>query len=948
MAYQNRHTGIPQRIVAYIAVFAVLLLSTLSTYARDVKILDAQSGLPGDNVQEIFTDSKGLMWIGTNEGLHCYNGSDIISFEPKERGAQRAVAHVIELHDGSIMLGTRGGLCRVNIEEQRYDVIHDNVNIVNALCIVSDTLIVGSRNGLWIYHNDNHIEQILLDETVVSRGNAINAMVTDGEEGVWIATNERLIHMELRTREITPYDIPPHLLNGNIRTLCRIDSTLYIGPHTGKLFCFDNNAQRFRPFVIDLENILSLNTDGKILFVGTNGNGAYSIDPNTPKEMKHWHTQADSYTIPGNTVNHFSQSHHLNMNCWGIYPNGMAHETPNSLIFLPYRYKDFNSAQHCVRSFCIHGHERIIATTEGLWYIDEQRDIIRTYSREQFGNNHINDIAYHAGKYLIAAKGIIIYDPHDHTLTPLQGCKEIEQGIFNNLCTIANDSKILSCSNLGIVIIDSALQVEQRLTPYNSKLPESYPVDIFSDGKGKTWIGTTSQLCILDERTGLIQSENFPNPFFDKELSLHFTKATDGDIIAYTERDIYKCKSDLSQFAHYDIAEYLGNTAVMMIEPYREGYWIGTNTGLILCDEQFKPIKRFDKGDGLCHAKVSGRKYIAAPDSTLWIALEQGIALLPASHHTRLHEQKESKVIINKINVNNKDLTGNEIIQLERNKEPILIKWNFGTAKTQIYPILTDYANQRGRIYEWRIGDKPYQMTLGTPDFHLESLPLGRHTLRIRLLGHEETASDYFFHVIPTHTFWLELSLTIAIICIGVMLHKYRNRKQQMNSLLRQKHQLELQIAADQAIEAHKQQELKRISEKEEERLQAIHQRTQRSSELHRTLAEQVRTYLEVSKEYRNPSLKVADIATAVGTTTTNISEMCSMYLETSFFAFINSYRIAEFKRCVRDQQYDNYTITALAEMCGFKKSSFFNVFKEHEGCTPSVWLKQEGIKRQG
>ena len=88
-------------------------------------------------------------------------------------------------------------------------------------------------------------------------------------------------------------------------------------------------------------------------------------------------------------------------------------------------------------------------------------------------------------------------------------------------------------------------------------------------------------------------------------------------------------------------------------------------------------------------------------------------------------------------------------------------------------------------------------------------------------------------------------------------------------------------------------------------------------------------------------------MATAVGTTTTNISEMCSRYMKTSFFSLINGYRFKEFKRIVRDEQYANYTITALAEMCGFKKSSFFNVFKEHEGCTPAAWLKKEGIKRE-
>jgi AraC-like DNA-binding protein len=264
-----------------------------------------------------------------------------------------------------------------------------------------------------------------------------------------------------------------------------------------------------------------------------------------------------------------------------------------------------------------------------------------------------------------------------------------------------------------------------------------------------------------------------------------------------------------------------------------------------------------------------------------------------------------------------------------------------------IEPILLDYAEQRGRIYEWRIGNGEYRSTKGNAPLSIGALRPGRHTLQIRLLGHEETASQYTLQIIPSGTFWLEIALAVAIICIGIISYKYRRRKEQLGKLLRQKHQLELRIAAEQAVEAHKQEEHRRITAQEEERRQALQERTQRSSELHRTLEQQIRTYLTETKAYRNPSLKVADVATAVGTSTTNVSEMCSMHLEVSFFSLINGYRFDEFKRIVRDEQYANYTITALAEMCGFKKSSFFNVFKEHEGCTPAAWLKREGIKRE-
>lgn len=924
----------------------LVMVAALMVAAHEVKHIRGQDGLMGDNVQEVYTDSRGLTWVGTNEGVCCYNGVDVVYFESAEKGAQRSVAHILEMPDGAIMLGTRGGLCRIDLQQQCYRVVAEDLGIVNALCLVHDTLVIGCRSGLWVYHNDDYIESIPLEGTVVSRENAINAMVADGANGVWICTNQRLIHVIFPERKIKKYDIDPELLNGNIRTLCRIGDMLFIGPHTGALFSFDCATEIFAPCSnFALENIVSLNTDGTSLYVATNGNGAYRVDIGKDSIAEHWHTGIEEHALPNNMVNHFSHDQYLGISWWGLYPSGLMHELHERTLFDTYRYGTFDSGRYLIRCFCIRGSERLIGTSEGIWYIDEERGEVKFFDRELFGDNNINDIIFFGGKYLIATKGIILYDPHSGVLTPLSEDEVVSHGIFNNFCTIKDGSVLMASSDLGLVLIDSELLVKQIFTPFNSRLPELYPVDIFSDGFGKTWIGTTSQLCMFNEHTGQIQADNFPVPFFDKALSLRFTQAADGDVIAYTEKDIYKCKADLSSYRHYDMAEMSG-TIVTAVIPHDEGYWIGTNMGLLLCDVGFIPIARFDKSDGMHHIKVTGKGYVHETDGTLWIALERGIARLTSERKAVLHHPKKGRVAIRQVRIGGHELDETIPIALARDNGIMRIKWNFGVEPLTIEPLMLDYTEQRGRHYEWSIDGNGYQSTKGKTAFKITTLKPGQHTLRIRLLGHEETAAEYRLVVLPSEIFWLEMALFVALICIGMILYKYWHRKEQLRRLLWQKHQLELRIAAEQAVKVHKQEEYRRIIAKEEERRLALQERTQRSSELYRALELQIRAYLTETKAYGNPSLKVADVAIAVGTSTTNVSEMCSRYLKISFFSLINSYRIEEFKRIVRDEQYANYTITALAEMCGFKKSSFFNVFKEYEGCTPAVWLKREGIKR--
>ena len=81
-----------------------------------------------------------------------------------------------------------------------------------------------------------------------------------------------------------------------------------------------------------------------------------------------------------------------------------------------------------------------------------------------------------------------------------------------------------------------------------------------------------------------------------------------------------------------------------------------------------------------------------------------------------------------------------------------------------------------------------------------------------------------------------------------------------------------------------------------------------------------------------------------------NVSEkMCSHIIntemQTNFNAFINKYRIREFKERLQQGKSNEFTLTGIAYECGFNSKSTFNrVFKKECGFTPSEFLKQTKI----
>ena len=103
-----------------------------------------------------------------------------------------------------------------------------------------------------------------------------------------------------------------------------------------------------------------------------------------------------------------------------------------------------------------------------------------------------------------------------------------------------------------------------------------------------------------------------------------------------------------------------------------------------------------------------------------------------------------------------------------------------------------------------------------------------------------------------------------------------------------------------------------------------------------------IENHMQKDRPYLRDNLRLSQLATVAGTNATTLSQMFNDYLHTSFFDYINRYRVEEFKKRAIMPQNSQLTLLAISEQCGFKRSSFFSVFKKMEGCTPSEWVKKQ------
>lgn len=106
----------------------------------------------------------------------------------------------------------------------------------------------------------------------------------------------------------------------------------------------------------------------------------------------------------------------------------------------------------------------------------------------------------------------------------------------------------------------------------------------------------------------------------------------------------------------------------------------------------------------------------------------------------------------------------------------------------------------------------------------------------------------------------------------------------------------------------------------------------------HRQAFEQL---MSEEKPYLDGSLRLADLAAQMGLTNHQLSQVLNQALGASFFDVVNSYRVDEVMRLLRDPAMRHLSLLAVAFEAGFNnKNSFNRAFKNRAGMTPSAYLK--------
>jgi len=185
-------------------IFSVII-SVIAAYPQNVifKSITTQEGLSSNDVNCLLQDKLGFIWIGTNNGLNRYDGSEIKVYRNKQNNlnsiSDNGIWSIIEDQSGNIWIGTKGGILNKyspEIEKFEHIKIGDNKYSANSItAILEDNqgiIWIGTYSqGLFSYNPKtkkiNNLEYDPKNRSGLSN-NFITSLFQDEEGSIWIST----------------------------------------------------------------------------------------------------------------------------------------------------------------------------------------------------------------------------------------------------------------------------------------------------------------------------------------------------------------------------------------------------------------------------------------------------------------------------------------------------------------------------------------------------------------------------------------------------------------------------------------------------------------------------------------------------------------------------------------------------------------------------------------
>lgn len=609
-----------------IAILFMSVISIKSIYAYDsvtFKNINIKDGLSQSTVQAMLQDSKGYIWLGTNDGLNRYNGYDMkvyINDTSKESISDNYILNITEDKKGNVWVATCYGLSKININSGKVKNYYDDKDSGNLshyytssiLITEKNDVLVGTSDGINIYDEETDSFKRILDEKDDITSQDISNMKMDIEGNIWIATRDGLNKINIKSKKIDKYySEGENRISGN-----------------------------------DVYGLLS-DKNGYI-WASTRGYGLNRINIKTNEITIYKYDEKDEKSIPENYTRNMLQDKRGDI--WIGTDKGLAKYIAKDDNFITYENK-----QHDANSLINNTVYTVIEDKSGLIWVGTYAGIsifdpshrINHYKNDPFNTNSLSDNVIH-GIYE-DEEGLIWVGTKDNGVNIINRetneVKHINKG-DTKFDLNSNSVKVITGKSNTIWIgsregLNKVNKKDMTVKSYTTKdgLAGDNIRSLLLDSKGYLWIGTPDGLSILNTKddsiidvTQILKDYGIDDIYIeeiyeDRDGIYWIGTFIGGGLIKI---DPNSTSEPLKNYKNTDGENGRNNNNINTIRSIVEdkyGYlWIGTNYGLNKFDKINEKFTTYTQKDGLANNTVYG--VLLDNKNNPWVSTNNGISKL--------------------------------------------------------------------------------------------------------------------------------------------------------------------------------------------------------------------------------------------------------------------------------------------------------------------------------
>ena len=508
-------------------------------------VYNNNNGLPCGTANDIAETNDGVLWIGTYAGLYRYNGRE---FEwMKSYDAVRNVNCLYTDDEGRLWIGTNDNGLAIAINEKIINVIDQSSGLPSdsVRCITESAdgyYYIGTTGSMQILTLKNGLKKVASLWEI----NYAESICSDEEGHVASVTNDGRLFLMEKGRIICSLQLPKSEEQINC---CEFErhGRLCIGTSEGRLYTFDISEGYFREIsVIECEGLgsiknLQLLKNGEVFISSDNGigylarNGSYtalnisdfnnSIDSMLQDYQGNlWFTSSrlgllrlapspfrDIYTTLGmehkvvNTVTKWHGDYYIGTdNGLDVIDGSLKFYVDNSLT----------AQLKGVRIRCLYsdsrGHLWICTYGQGLWEINKDRSIV-LYNSENgsFGNRARLVTELSDGTIAAAGDTGMCFIQNHEILQTIGNADGLINSMILTISELSDGTLLAGTDGDGIAVIEDG-QVTRMITREDG-LSSGVILRTVPDKKEDgVFIVTSNGLCYMDASLSIRQLENFP------------------------------------------------------------------------------------------------------------------------------------------------------------------------------------------------------------------------------------------------------------------------------------------------------------------------------------------------------------------------------------------------------------------------------------------------------